>query len=104
MSFRASMAAELEAIRCLAGGLLVYSMWPGYLERGALDLRDWAARNGMTFEVMHTSGHAGSKDLRRLVRALSPRMLVPIHTLAPERFGQFGCQVWPARDGTWIPV
>lgn len=104
MSFRASMAQELETIGCLDGGKLIYSMWPGYLDRSVPDLRQWATRNGMAFEVIHTSGHADAQDLRRLVAAVSPRRLVPIHTLAPDRFNSLGAKLQRISDGIWTSI
>ncbi|HJR22377.1 MAG TPA: MBL fold metallo-hydrolase RNA specificity domain-containing protein, partial [Dongiaceae bacterium] len=99
MSFRASMARELEGAECLAGGKLIYSMWPGYLERGEPDLRAWCRRHDLGFEIVHTSGHADFYDLMRLVKRVSPRRLIPIHTLAPDRFESFGPEIASLRDG-----
>jgi ribonuclease J len=104
MSFRSSMTGEMEAIGCLPGGKVIYSMWPGYIERGDPDLRAWAARNGMEFEIIHTSGHADANDLRRLVAGIGPRRLIPIHTLSPARFHEFDAQVVRLRDGQWLDV
>jgi hypothetical protein len=39
--FRPSMAQEFAEVD-LSGGSLIYSLWPGYLERDRLDLRQWA--------------------------------------------------------------
>jgi ribonuclease J len=104
LSFRSSMIRELETIGCLSGGKVIYSMWPGYIERSNPDLRSWAERNGMEFEIIHTSGHADSNDLRRLVAGISPRKLIPIHTLSPSRFQEFNAQVVRLRDGQWFDV
>ena len=104
MSFRSSMARELEGVGCLSGGKVIYSMWPGYIERSDPDLRSWAARNGMEFEIIHTSGHADADDLRRLVTGISPRKLIPIHTLSPSRFHEFDAHVVRLRDGQWLDV
>ena len=104
MSFRSSMTLELEALGCLSGGKVIYSMWPGYIERSDPDLGSWAARNGMEFEIIHTSGHADANDLRRLVAGIGPRRLVPIHTLSPSRFHEFDAPVVRLRDGQWLDV
>lgn len=104
MSFRPSMTSELERVGCLSSGNVIYSMWPGYIERSGPDLRSWAARNGMEFEIIHTSGHADANDLRRLVAGINPRKLIPIHTLAPSRFREFDAPVVRARDGQWLNV
>lgn len=104
MSFRSSMIQELETFGSLSGGKVIYSMWPGYIKRGDPDLSSWAARNGMEFEIIHTSGHADAYDLRRLVAGIGPRKLIPIHTLSPSRFHEFDAQIVRLRDGRWFEV
>ena len=100
--FRPSMAADFK--NALQGAKLFYSLWPGYLERGEFDLRHWCAAHGVGFEIHHTSGHAGVSDLKRLVKALEPKRLVPIHSFAPERFQSFFQNVQTANDGEWWEV
>ncbi len=81
MTFRHSMAWDLADADCLEGAKLIYSMWPGYLERTTPSLRDWCADHSVEFEIIHTSGHADAYDLKRLVDAIRPRRLIPIHTV-----------------------
>ena len=38
------------------------------------------------FFYAHTSGHATTKDLQRLVEALQPKKIVPVHTTCPESY------------------
>ena len=100
--FRPSMAADFKS--ALQGAKLFYSLWPGYLERGEFDLRAWCLTHGVAFEIHHTSGHAGVSDLKRLVKTLEAKRLVPIHSFAPERFHNFFPNVQPANDGEWWDV
>ena len=86
MAFRDSMQKDLERAECLADGTLVYSYWPGYLERGRTDPRDWCKKHGLRFELLHVSGHADPETLNRLIAGVQPRRLVPIHTEVPEYF------------------
>ena len=58
MLFRPSMRYELERAGCLSGAKVLYSLWPGYLQRGGFDLRAWCASHDVTFEIHQTSGHA----------------------------------------------
>ncbi|MDO8431848.1 MAG: MBL fold metallo-hydrolase [Candidatus Binatus sp.] len=102
MIFRPSMAADLE--NALRGAKLFYSLWPGYLERDGFDLQAWCVTRKVAFEIHHTSGHAGISDLKRLVKALEPKRLVPIHSFAPQRFRSFFPNVQPANDGEWWEV
>ena len=104
MSFRPSMAEDLKRSDCLEGGRVIYSMWPGYLERGNFNLRDWCRGNGVEFDIVHTSGHASANDLARLVSAIKPKTLVPIHTLAPEKYSSLGAPVVEVKNDRWLPV
>ncbi len=104
MNFRPTMSGDLVKAGCLSGGLLAYSMWPGYLDRSDTNIREWCLRHGVTFEIHHTSGHATLDDLQRMVAALTPRRVVPIHSIATDRFSEFFPNVFPAKDGEWWDV
>ena len=104
MTFRPIMCGDLEKAKCLTGARLIYSLWPGYLERGSADIRDWCRTHNVDFEVQHVSGHAGIADLKRLVDALTPKRIVPIHSLATDRFSDFFPNVRQANDGEWWQV
>jgi ribonuclease J len=62
------------------------------------------ARHGVALEVHHVSGHAYERDLRRLVDAVQPDKVIPIHTADPER----NCACIPKAerklDGDWWSV
>ena len=83
---------------------LIYSLWPGYLERGNHDIRDWCRDQGVDFEIRHTSGHAGISDMKRSVEALLPKKIVPIHSSATERFEDYFAHVEQKEDGAWWEV
>ncbi len=104
MTFRPVMCRDLEKDVCLDGARLFYSLWPGYLDRGSGDIRDWCKEHAVDFEIRHTSGHAGVSAMKRLVNALAPERLVPIHSFAPNRFSEFFPNVWQAGDGEWWEV
>jgi hypothetical protein len=38
---------------------------------------------------VHVSGHAPAGDIRRIVKAATPDLVIPIHTRHPEAFGQW---------------
>ena len=86
MTFRPVMCQDLERADCLGQARLIYSLWPGYLTRGSTDIREWCRMQGVDFEIQHVSGHAGLIDMKRLVDSLSPKRLVPIHSMATDRF------------------
>lgn len=91
MSFRSSMMEDLEQANCLKGARLIYSMWPGYIERQQPNLHDWCNSHQIDFQIIHTSGHASKHDLNRLVEAINPKILIPIHTFAHDSYHEFGC-------------
>ena len=102
MTFRASMTDELVATGCLDGAIAVWSMWPGYLRdpSGVALAATFEARS-IPMRIHHSSGHAFIPDLQRLVAAIAPRRLVPIHSFAADRFPCFFPRVAPEIDGRW---
>ena len=105
MLFRESMISDLEGAACLEGARLVWSLWPGYLERdGDTRRTDFLDRHQIPLEVHHTSGHASLVDLRRLVDALSAGRVVPVHTFAPERYDEYFPGAEVHEDGEWWEV
>ena len=103
MLFRASMAADLDAAACLDGAALAWSMWPGYLrDESGSALQAWATERDVPISHHHASGHAFVPDLRRLVDALAPERVVPIHSFAGDRYSELFPRVDRRRDGeTW---
>lgn len=103
LMFRASMASDLAGVN-LAGGGLIYSLWPGYLERDRIDLRAWARQACLDFHLLHSSGHAHRHDLERMAAALQPQRLIPIHTDQPDAFTALYPMVQKAPNGAWVEV
>ncbi|MBI5499792.1 MAG: MBL fold metallo-hydrolase [Deltaproteobacteria bacterium] len=103
--FRTSMAREMEKAGCLVGAHAVWSMWPGYLrEPSGEKLKAFLDRLGIGMTIHHASGHAAVPDLQRLVEAVAPRKVVPIHTSAADRFREFVPSVEQHGDGEWWDV
>jgi len=99
---RPSMLAELERAGALNGALVVWSLWRGYLAGPSEQrMQHVLATHGVPLEVHHVSGHAYVKDLSRLVRALDPERVVPIHTADPARYAALFPRVEIRRDGEW---
>lgn len=102
MLFRGSMARELAVSKCLVGAHLVWSMWPGYLrDESGVALQEFLHESEIPTSVHHSSGHAFVPDLRRLVDALKPARVVPIHSFASDRFGELFPRVDRRQDGEW---
>jgi ribonuclease J len=105
MTFRATMASDLERACCLSEASAVWSMWPGYLQQSSSDrLKSFLERNQIPLSLIHASGHATVDDLKSLARALGGARIVPIHTTVPKRFAtEFG-RAEIHRDGEWWEV
>lgn len=105
MLFRPAMLRDLAEANALASAHVVWSQWDGYLdqERGQ-QLRSRLTDLAIPLSHAHTSGHASIKDLKRLANAIAPRMLVPVHTYAPEQFPTHFANVSLKQDGEWWEV
>ena len=101
-----SVAFELLRLDVLdASGAVAWSLWDGYLHEGSgLRLQSDLAERGIQFVQLHTSGHASVGDLQRLVEALAPTRLVPMHSEAADRFGELFPRVERHVDGEWWDV
>jgi len=99
------MRKDLEKAECLAGARMIYSLWGGYLKEDRQQgFLTWLRQRGILMTHCHTSGHAPIKDLKRLAKALAPRMLVPIHSFEPGQYGQYFANVEQKEDGQWWSV
>ncbi|HUT56592.1 MAG TPA: MBL fold metallo-hydrolase, partial [Phycisphaerae bacterium] len=102
MLFRPSMSKDLEKAECLAGARMVYSLWGGYLKEDRQQrFLAWLEQHGIPMTHCHTSGHAPVKDLKRLAKALAPRVVVPIHSFRPDLYNEYFENVEPKEDGQW---
>jgi len=105
MTFRGSMARELERADCLDGAAAVWSMWRGYLDQpSGQKQRRWFDSHDIPVTLLHSSGHASVVDLQRLASAMGAQQVVPIHTAAPQRFVGLFENVVQRRDGEWWDV
>jgi ribonuclease J len=106
LTCRSSMLVELERAGCLNGSAhALWSMWPGYLEQPAgVRLRERLDRLGVPLTIAHASGHGTVADLKRLVSAMRPQRVVPIHTAWPERFIELFDHAELHADGKWWNV
>jgi ribonuclease J len=109
MLFRASMRTDVAPLSPDIPTLLLHAMWPGYLERdddsgggrGGGGLAAWCRARGIALTTAHTSGHADRASLIRFAQALDARMVVPIHTTAPDVMASLMRNVRPLADGEW---
>ncbi len=87
MIVRPSMQKDLERIRRIEGGNFIYSMWEGYLQKSdTMKFVDYLTNRKFTLHKIHTSGHADTKTLKKMVEAIKPRNIVPIHTFERDKY------------------
>jgi len=102
MMFRPSMISELERAGALTGALAIWSVWRGYLEQPVeLRMQQVLKRHGVELERHHVAGHAYVSDLKRLVEAIRPERVVPIHTASPGEYATRIPGAVPMPDGVW---
>ncbi len=87
MIVRPSMQKDLERIEGIDKGNLIYSMWEGYLNKSAtIKFVDYLINRKFTLHKIHTSGHADIKTLKKMVEAIKPKNIVPIHTFEGNKY------------------
>lgn len=87
MTVRPSMQKDLENINRIEGGNFIYSMWEGYLQKsGTMKFVDYLTDRKFTLHKIHTSGHADTKTLKKMVEAIKPKNIVPIHTFEGDKY------------------
>lgn len=79
----------------------IYSLWKGYLKReGSMKSMSKELEDaGVKFIHIHTGGHARKEDLENFVKALKPKVLIPVHTERPDMFKSFHKNVVMLKDG-----
>lgn len=83
----------------IKGSTLIYSMWSGYFEK------EFWGEYGIFPQHVHTSGHAGVKQLKEFTKSLNPATIIPIHTLSPEKYIEyFGSKVKILNDTEQIEL
>jgi ribonuclease J len=98
-----STARELVRTGALnEAGAAVWSLWDGYLAMpSGKAMRSLLASHNISLTSIHTSGHASVPDLRRLVAAINPGRVVPVHSEATDRFSELFANVEHHVDGEW---
>ena len=88
MLIRPGFMPNIKRYLTLKGATWIYSMWHGYFEQSESlrNLRNYLKEKDVRIEELHTSGHATISELIDLANALSPKMIIPIHTFYPQKF------------------
>ncbi len=101
MIVRPSMKKDLEKIRGLEGGNFIYSLWKGYMQNPYVrELLNFLKEKEFKIYNIHTSGHADIKTLKKLVNAIKPKHIVPIHTFKKDEYKKiFPIPILELKDG-----
>jgi ribonuclease J len=106
MIVRPSMQKDLEKINGIEDGNLIYSMWEGYLQNSTTrKFIDYLTNRKFKLHKIHTSGHADTKTLKKMVEAINPKNIVPIHTFEKEKYKEiFSQPIVKLNDGEIIEI
>ena len=101
MIIRPSMKPDLERISGIDGGNLIYSMWEGYMKKGnTKKFIEYFEKHRFSIHSIHTSGHADIDTLKKMVDAIKPKCIVPIHTFHGKDYKNiFSLPVVLLKDG-----
>jgi ribonuclease J len=103
--FRPLHCRDLELGNSLAGASYIYSQWEGYWDTESFaKLKEWLKQHAIPKHSLHTSGHASTADLKKLVSAINPRKVIPIHSFMPERYPELFPNVEIHNDGEWKDI
>jgi ribonuclease J len=103
--FRSLHIPDLNRLDCLNGANYIYSQWEGYWEQESFDgIKKFLLKHSIPKHSIHTSGHATPSDLQKLISAINPQKVVPIHSFFPEKYPDLFSNVEPHNDGEWWDV
>jgi ribonuclease J len=67
-------------------------------------LENWMKHFGVKFHKAHCSGHVGRKELEQVVKAIDPKILIPIHTQSAADFRNLHTNVIIPEKGKTIEL
>lgn len=103
--FRESLLDDIKKIGDFRDSVTIYSLYKGYMTEPRFEaVKAFLKQNSIALEAIHTSGHATSQDLQKLVSALKPGKVIPIHTFESQMYNQFHDNVCPLPDGEALAV
>jgi ribonuclease J len=94
---------ELVKQRSFKKANFVFSMWGGYLEKDDSYFKLCDNFNLVLVKI-HVSGHAYIDALKKLTQALSPKALIPIHTISSNDYSKYFDNVVNIDDGVGFNI
>ena len=106
MLIRPGFLYDIKKYLDLKNATWIYSMWPGYFEKSQSlrKLKSHLEKKNVRYEYIHTSGHANLSDLKRLAEAMSPEVIIPIHSFHPDHFKSHFSNVRVVKDGELVDL
>ena len=93
MCVRSSMKNYLSKLNELVSfedGVLFYGMWKGYLEKPQTkEFIEFMESKGVKTHILHTSGHADSMTIDKLIEDVNPKKIYPVHTENAKWFNKY---------------
>ena len=95
------MLKDLGLIKNIEGATFIYSLWEGYLQDDSMKkMMQFIKKKKMNFYQVHTSGHAEINTLKKVVKKLKPKQILPIHTFHPDKYNDlFNRKIEQLSDG-----
>lgn len=88
MLVRPTVLTYLQRIKA-ARIRLIKSIWGGYWDEPNTErFRSWVEEHCEQVKDIHSSGHADTQSLQRIVEHIRPQTIIPIHTDSPSCFGK----------------
>ena len=88
MLVRPTILTYLQRIKALRIRL-IKSIWSGYWNEPSTErFRGWVEEHCEVVKDIHSSGHADTQSLQRIVEHIRPQTIIPIHTDSPSSFGE----------------
>ena len=97
---------EILEVEPVPGSYFILSSSEPFEEEGEIEfsrLKNWLNLFGVPIYHVHTSGHAFPMHLMQVIEALSPKLLYPVHTEAPQALARMAeslpgvCAVLPEK-------
>jgi ribonuclease J len=106
MLIRAGFLWDIKKFLGLNGATWIYSLWPGYFEKSKplRNLKSYLEGKSVRYEYLHTSGHAKIEDMKKLVDAIAPDNIIPIHSFYPDKFKSYFKNVKLVKDGETVKL